>query len=166
MSELQHEWYEKNKAKIHKTRNERCQTDPHYKMTMSYRSALSAFVSGKRRKTVAELGCDREQLTDWFSFLFQEGMSMDNYGSEWVVDHVISVSYGLNDNHELFDIISKWYNVVPTTRSYNLKKNKHSDIKQIGQHIANLGEYFELRGLDIDQDYMELLARHLVAGNP
>ena len=46
--------------------------------------------------------------------------------------------------------------------------SKHDSIipKQIKKHIENLKKFFKLKDLEIDQEYIKLFAKHLVAGTP
>lgn len=55
---------------------------------------------------------------------------------------------------------------MPVCDSYNLKKNKYVDSDQVMIHMENLRSYIEDRNLQLDHEYMELLAKHLDAGNP
>jgi hypothetical protein len=88
---------------------------------------------------------------------------MDTYGETWVVDHVIPLDY--TDQYD-FEILAKWYNVMPVKDLYNLEKNKYVDSDQVMIHYENIRSYFEIRNLELDQEYMEILAKHLDAGNP
>lgn len=42
----------------------------------------------KKNKTIIYLGCNIEYLKKWFSFLFEDNMTWDNYG-DWHIDHVV-----------------------------------------------------------------------------
>ena len=42
----------------------------------------------KRNTTFNYVGCSRDELKKWFEYIFEDGMSWDNYG-EWHIDHVV-----------------------------------------------------------------------------
>lgn len=161
MKKLQANWYQTNKEKINTTFRERYHdTSSDFKKIKNYRTALSHMLGGEQ-KTNQHVGCHVERLKDWCDYCFEKGMTLDNYGDKWVVDHVIPL-----DTEEDFALLAKWYNIIPTREQYNLEKNKYIDIDRIMIHMENVRSYFEDRKLKLDQEYMELLAKHLDAGNP
>lgn len=68
------------------------------------------------------LGCDLQQARIWLESRFIEGMSWDNYGSVWVIDHIVPV--------RLFNLFSQddlkiaWHhkNLSPMLKEDNLHK--------------------------------------------
>ena len=58
-----------------------------------------------------------------FTHLFQEGMSWDNYGEAWHVDHIRpSSSFDLNDPQQ-FKLCFSWWNLQPLFPEQNLEKS-------------------------------------------
>lgn len=68
---------------------ERRLKDLGFRIRMNLSSQLSHFVSGKSRRAIKTLlGCSFEGLISRFQSLFVPGMSVENYGSVWHVDHI------------------------------------------------------------------------------
>ncbi len=160
MSELQHNNYVKNKDAINERYNERYHTDPQFKKIRLYRRTMSNLVHGIA-KTCKHLGCPREFFLKWLSSAFNETMTIENYGTEWVLDHVIPLDKIETDDD--FVIISKWWNIRPVTTKYNLVKNKYIDRDQALLHLANLKKH---TNDELFKTYKIHLAKHLVAGIP
>lgn len=165
MKELQSNWYNENKEKINTKFKERYHdSSTDFKKIKNYRTAINHMIGGTQ-KTNKYIGCNRDDLIKWCEFSFSDGMTIDNYGTFWVVDHVIPMDK-ISEEPDLFNTITKWYNIMPVFADYNLKKNKYVDSEQIEKHRQKLLDYYEIRNLKPKKDYMELLARWLVAGNP
>jgi len=159
MKELQSSWYIKNKIKIREHQNELYHTNSDYKKIKNYKTAVSHMINDKQ-KTNQYIGCDSNDLKYWCEFCFTDNMLHCNYSNVWVIDHVVPIN-----NKDLdFNILSKWYNIMPVKKTYNLIKNKYIDKKQIKMHILNLELYYELE--NIDQNYIRYLQNCLLREPP
>jgi len=70
-------------------------TNTKARMIRNLRSRLTAIVSGKGVKKghiVDLLGCPAEHLRKHLEVQFSKGMTWDNYGKVWHVDHKIPIS--------------------------------------------------------------------------
>ena len=91
---------------------------------------------------------------------------MDNHGSEWHIDHVIPLSkFDLNIPEQQL-IAFNWRNTMPLSCSENLSKNNKILQLQVEEHYKKLVEYHIENKLDLPQVYINLFAKHLVAGSP
>ena len=72
----------------------RCKSDSLFKFKKNIRRSTSeAFSLGKKnKKTLEILGCSLEGAYSYIESLFQPGMTWDNYGSEWHIDHKIPLA--------------------------------------------------------------------------
>jgi hypothetical protein len=170
MSELQHNWYDKNKKEIRKQLNERMSSDENFKEIMTHRHSLCRILRGVTNKS-KYLNCNSKQLQDWLSFKFTEEMTLDNYGEVWTIDHVIPVNLVLRGTIEK-DICFDYLNLQPVLKNDNLRKNKHVTLEECQQHLEKVKKYIEIRNLDDECEYVNHLssfcvnfAKHLVAGN-
>lgn len=58
------------------------------------RSRVYDVVKGnKTKRTLEYLGCSGEYYRTYLEKLFVEGMSWDNYGKEWEIDHIVPIFY-------------------------------------------------------------------------
>jgi hypothetical protein len=160
MTELQHNNYEKNKEQINEKYKERYANDPVFRKVRLYRASMSSFLRGLI-KTNKHIGCTQPFFLKWIQSAFTVGMTMENYGTEWVLDHIIPLDKA--ETEEDFAIISKWFNIRPVTMKFNLVKNKYIDSDQALIHLGHLKKHATD---DQHKSYKTYLAKHLVAGNP
>lgn len=70
----------------------RMKLDPHFKMACRIRQRLSVALrrqSGQKAfKTIEVIGCNIEELWTHLERQFMPGMTRDNYGRVWEVDHI------------------------------------------------------------------------------
>jgi hypothetical protein len=163
MKKLQSSWYDSNKEHINAKFRERYNnTSSDFKKVKNYRTGLNHMLGGEQ-KTNKHVGCHVNRLKNWCEYCLEEDMTMNTYAETWVVDHVIPLDF--TDKYG-FEILAMWYNIMPVKDNYNLEKNKYTDPEQVMIHYENVRSYFEDRNLKLDQEYMEILAKHLDAGNP
>lgn len=167
MSELQHEWYEKNKKDIGKNQRARIKNDPVLSLVTKHRASLSLMVGGKLKKTkYCELSGN--DFRHWICFQHKRGMNLENYNDEWVLDHVIPV-HALQQGIVEQDAVLHWLNVRPLSKVENLRRNKYADQEDCLQHLKIAEVYVEMQNLDKSkyEPYLSALqsfAKHLVAG--
>lgn len=77
--------YEKNKIK----------NDPNFKLTKRLRQRIKRALDGIGKISTSEklLGCSFSFFINYIEILFKEGMSFDNYGKIWDLDHYIPCNY-------------------------------------------------------------------------
>jgi len=68
------------------------------------------------------LGCDINFIREWISSMFTNGMSWDNYGSVWVIDHIVPFrQFDLFNEKDLL-LCWNYRNLMPLLDEDNLKK--------------------------------------------
>jgi hypothetical protein len=83
-----------------KRRNERHKTDIQFKLANNLRTRLYAALQGKSKSapTFKLLGCTVEYLKNYLEGFFTNKMNWENYGTYWVIDHIVSIkSFDLTD---------------------------------------------------------------------
>ena len=86
-------------------------------------------------------------------------MSFENHGEIWTLDHIIPIK-NIEEENKIH--ILRWYNIMPVLKEDNLKKNKYIDLEQIKRHLQVIEENKEF---SVDKEYINILAKHLDAGN-
>lgn len=77
---------------------DRRRADPTYKFFHSQQSAIQKIFEGKKPGTTQQLmGCSNEEYVQYLRSLFQEGMTMENYGKVWEIDHFIPIAAAIRD---------------------------------------------------------------------
>jgi hypothetical protein len=103
---------------------ERRKKDPAYKIERNCRSRISKAINrgDKAAKTKELLGCSIEELKDYLEDLFVEGMTWQNYGLDWHIDHILPCcSFDLLQPEQQL-ICFNYKNLQPLWAKDNLKK--------------------------------------------
>ena len=128
VAKLIQEWKKKNKDYYNKTRNKRNkkrrQQDVLFKLISNLRSRLSNGVRSKKwykNSIFSEyLGCTLEQLRDYLEKQFMQGMTWENYGELWQIDHVMAL--GLAKTIEEMIKFCHYTNLQPLWKEDHKKK--------------------------------------------
>ena len=77
-----------------KYHRERYHRDPFFKLSKNIRTRITHFISKDKKlgSTRELLGCSGDQLKNHLGKQFKNGMTWDNYGSVWHIDHIIPVA--------------------------------------------------------------------------
>jgi hypothetical protein len=119
----------------------------------------------KSKHSVEYLGCSSLEYLKWISN-YDTNYNLDNHGKDWHIDHVIPISKFNLDTEEEQMIAFNWRNTMPLSCVENLKKNNKIIKLQVEKHYEKLVEYNTKNNLDLPQVYIDLFAKHLVAGSP
>jgi Prasinovirus endonuclease VII len=120
------EYAKQNKERINEYRRKKRQEDLQFRLANNLRSRFSqAFKKGYCGSVaITELGCSIIELEDYLESLFQEGMSWNNYGTEWHIDHIIPMAaLDLRDPRQRKKACH-YTNLQPLFAQDNLKKGK------------------------------------------
>ena len=142
--ETRQRYNEENREKINeyhrKWKEERRNTDECYKLQTNtsrrIRYELNTVLKGKKTKRTTELiGCSIEKLKAHLEAMFQEGMTWENYGKLWEIDHIIPcAAWNLVEE---FDNICCWNyrNLRPLLKHHNRSKHSKYEETQKQQYI-------------------------------
>jgi hypothetical protein len=143
-----------------------CERDePLEKFKRIIRSRIISALIKKNKHTIEYLGCNTSEYLNWL-LKNDNGYTLDNRGKEWHIDHVIPLSHFDLENEEQQLIAFNWRNTMPLSVKENLTKNRKIIKSQIEQHYKKLVEYHLENKLDLPQVFIDLFAKHLVAGSP
>ena len=115
---------EANKEKVNARQRAKRKADPSYKLLCNYRTRLNQFFSGKEKTapTAIALGCSAKHACDHLESQFADGMTWDNHGKAWEVDHIFPLAKAdLYDSVE-FLAVCNWRNLQPLTPEENRSK--------------------------------------------
>lgn len=74
------------------------------------------------------LGCRTYELREYLESKFEEGMTWDNYGSDWEIDHIKPLSKFDLKNDEEFREVCNYNNLQPLWKKDNRSKGaRHED---------------------------------------
>lgn len=122
-------WYYANRdrriAKHTEYCRERERTDIEFKLRRRIGNRMYCALKGlgKPDSSTKSLGCTTAELKRYLEEQFQPGMSWDNYGSVWEVDHILPLAnYQLTDRGT-FRRLSHYTNLQPLFRGQNRQKS-------------------------------------------
>jgi len=140
--------------------------EPLEKFKRSVRSRIYIALNKKKNKhTIEYLGCNSEEYLKWLEYN-SSNYTLNNRGKDWHIDHVIPLSkFNLDDENEQ-KLAFNWRNTIALSPKENLEKNNKIIPSQIETHLNKLTIYHKENNIEMPQEYINLLAKHLVAGIP
>jgi hypothetical protein len=116
--------------------------DTAFRIMTSQRARIHEVLKGyKNCKSGKLLNCTREQIKIWLTFLMEDWMSWENFGTEWHIDHVVPVSFFniIDSNEQKYAF--HWSNLRPLRKETNISKfNKIVDT-YIQKHIEDFNRF-------------------------
>jgi len=125
--------------------------DINFRLEHLYRCRVRAFIRGGdksgKEKYLDLLGCSLDTLREWIQSNFGEGMTWENYGSVWHIDHTMPCSvfdFKIEENRKA---CFNWTNLAPMIGSENISKSNKIDVTRIAK-IKALAHKFLLTHKD------------------
>ena len=140
--------------------------EPLEKFKRSVRCRIYIALNKKKNKhTIEYLGCNSEEYLKWLEYN-SSNYTLNNRGKDWHIDHVIPLSkFNLDDENEQ-KLAFNWRNTIALSPKENLEKNNKIIPLQIENHLNKLTIYHKENNIEMPQEYINLFAKHLVAGIP
>lgn len=148
--------YQKNKDNIIQQsanyKKEKIKNNPLFKLEVRLRARIySAFVSqstSKTERTWKYIGCSPKFFQEWIEFQLYDGMTMDNYGKFWHIDHVKPCSsYNLTEQLEIEKCFN-WKNLRPLLASKNHIKKDKIDVFEILMQELKVKCFMKQKGIN------------------
>lgn len=132
--QYQKKWRLENKKYLNEYTLNKLHTDPIFKLKHNLRSRLRKFVKNRSRSALKYLGCDIKFLIGYFEGKFKDGMTWENHGKVWHIDHILPCrSFNLSKESEIQKCFH-YTNLQPLFISENLLK---SDKLPNGKHARD-----------------------------
>jgi hypothetical protein len=118
-------------------RLKKIESNPELKIIESMRTrvrvVIKKFKTTKVESSLKLFGCEPIFLKNWIEMQFAEGMTWENYGTHWHVDHIIPVSAFnmLDKNHQ--KMCFHYENLQPLWSIENLIKSNKIEIETINK---------------------------------
>jgi hypothetical protein len=117
---------EKHKTSRNRWQQKRYDNDPAYRMMVGLRNRQYEFFTGKARSLsmVRDMGCNREFFLRHIASQFTAGMTMENYGTVWHLDHIYPLAKAdIVGNPVHFLAAANWRNLQPMLGPDNWEKS-------------------------------------------
>jgi transposase-like protein len=139
-----------NYLEVKKNTQRRRQSDPSVRFGDKMRAALSSKIKNPN-SNAQYLGTPITLIRAWLEMNFHDGMTWENYGTYWHIDHTLPLSaWNLEDEKECMLCFS-WHNTRPLTRSQNLRKSTKILPYLVFQLERQLRRFYSMQNLDLNQ---------------
>ena len=109
-----------NRENINQRTKHYYQTNVKARLIRSLRGRLNWIMNKKPASTVDMLGCSYDYFIRWIEYQLYDGMTLENYGKIWHLDHCKPcASYDMQNIKECFH----WSNIRPLKSEKNFKKS-------------------------------------------
>ena len=118
------EWRTENRKYLNQYVLNKLHTDPLFKLKHKLRGALRKALNGKKKTnpTLKYLGCDINFLKGYLEAKFRDGMTWENHGLIWHIDHILPCrSFDLSKEKDI-EKCFHYTNLQPLLASENLTK--------------------------------------------
>jgi hypothetical protein len=163
------QWIDENRERLRQLTREwtryKLDNDPSFKFMKVVRSRIRSALEHKQMSSIQYLGCNSVEYYNWIEYNMDDRYNIDEHGKVWHIDHVIPLAqFDLTDEKEQL-LAFNWRNTSPLEAKENLQKNKNIIRTQIIEHLSKLRQYHNEKNIELPDEYIELYARHLDAGN-
>lgn len=136
----------KTEINMHKTQyqKERRNYDPLFKLICNMRIRVCHILVSKSKHTIDYLNCSSEFLTEYLEKQFTNGMTWDNYGTYWHVDHIVPLKWNNPTEEEVIRRLAYW-NLCPLIAVDNLEKQNNLSFDDVMKATRAYNEYSTLR---------------------
>lgn len=128
LKEYHRRYYMENRQRVNSRQvaynKMRYHNDPTYKLAMNLRNRMRHAVRGgtKVGSAIRELGCSVIEFRKYIEDQFHAGMSWENHGTLWHIDHILPLAnYDLTDRGT-FRRLVHYTNMQPMLATENLRK--------------------------------------------
>ena len=123
------------KKQVYEYQKNKLKTDPVYKFEKNLRTrvyqAFTAQNQKKKQRTRKYLDCTTKFFQEWICFQLYDGMTLENYGDWWHIDHVKPCAkFDLSDEIQAKECFH-WSNCRPYLRTKNNEKYDHFDPREV-----------------------------------
>jgi len=130
---------------------ERYGSDLSYKLKVIHRNRISSAVKGYNinlQDVERYIGCSWFLFISWLEYLFDEGMTWENYGSYWHIDHVLPLNNFVLSNESERKICFHWTNLQPKTQVDNCRKNDKIRVYEYFNIFISLHRFHQIYKID------------------
>lgn len=127
---------------------ERRLVDENFRLSEVIRSKVHKLLRGMTTSYKELLGMDLDGFRNWLAFQFEPGMTWDNYGRDWQIDHVLPMSRFDLSNTTHRAICFGWTNLQPLWTTDNRLKSNRIVLHYFFNTFVSAHRFIQNRGLD------------------
>lgn len=139
-NQYQRTYYKEHKQEIFEKEKQKYKNDVQFRLSKIYRNRMNSYIKGEK-DNMKYLQASLDTFKVYIESQYQDGMSWDNQGNIWELDHILPVSKFNLESLEHKQVCFHWCNYQPILKSDN--KKKHSKIyENVIQEQSVIGESF------------------------
>jgi hypothetical protein len=127
-------------------------TDMNYKIALTLRNRIGGIFKKlgikKHAKTLDILGCTTEFFKEWLEFQFEDGMTLENHGLLWHIDHILPCASFDMTKKEDVEKCFNWKNLQPLYAKDNLSKKDSILEDHIEKNKENIKKFMKLKNIE------------------
>lgn len=148
-----HDYNIENRTTIQKRHTkylrEKRKTDINYKLSVNCRNRIRKIIKSNY-SSFSLVGCSPTFLKEWLKFNFKNGMTFENYGSYWHIDHVVPCyTFKLTDDKQLKECFN-WTNLQPLEAYKNHSKQKYINKYEVVNHVLLVEFYSSIKKIEVN----------------
>jgi hypothetical protein len=137
---------------------DRRKNDINFKISYNLRTRFHSFISTKGKHTFGALGMPCDTFLSWIEYQFTEGLTWDNYATDWHLDHVLPVSKFNLENDTDQKVCFNWSNFQPLFKGDNWDKGNQIFLPDFFNCLISAHRFIANENLD-SQEYQTLVER-------
>jgi len=126
---------EKYKQANKEYRKKRAERDPSFKMQQNmrkrYRDIMKSTKNGGSTRHIDDLGCSTKEFNHYLESKFTKGMTWDNYGTYWHLDHILPCASFDHEDEKQRKQCWHWTNFQPLEAVKNMEKSDNIEKPQM-----------------------------------
>jgi len=139
-------YFQDNKQKLYKKRNEKLKTDKKFKISITKRGKLNYLFRKywnikDNHKYIQLLQCNSNIFIQWIKFQMTSEMNIENYGQYWNLDHVYPCKIFILTNDDELNDCMNWSNIRPHLKNENSIKSSKVHTEDVENHFKILWNF-------------------------
>jgi hypothetical protein len=124
-------------------------TDPDWRLSQILRSKVHKMLKGLPTSYRTLIGCSNDELRSWLEYNFTSGMTWENFGSFWVIDHCLPIArFALKEEVDQ-RVCFHWSNLQPLEKSANRSKSAALDLRHVFGLMSRFHQYMLEKNLGL-----------------
>ncbi len=119
-------------------------SDKNFQLAEILRSKVHKMIKGHETSYMTLIGCEVDVLKSWLEFQFEDGMTWDNLGSHWQIDHILPIAAFDFTKDQDKRVCFSWTNLQPLTSVENRKKSDTLMLHYYYNSIVSIHRFIQL----------------------
>jgi hypothetical protein len=141
---------QKNKEHLPKRKEaikRRRRQDSNFQLAEILRSKIHKMLKNQPTSYIQIVGCGVDWLRSWIEYQFEDGMTWDNLGTYWQIDHILPINGFEMQNPRDRQVCFRWTNLQPLTARANRSKSDKLQLYHYFNSIISIHRFIQYNGM-------------------